>query len=116
MKSRTDLAVLYAELHRLTESECASCPIQEPYSCCRLEYCALAILYAAKQGIDLPTTGHPTLPLMDVDGCSVPPHLRPLCTLHTCEVALYGEKRGDPEWTRRYRELRSELERLEAMA
>lgn len=48
-------------------------------------------------------------------GCIAPPHLRPLCTLHTCDMSGLGFKRDDPlgEWTDKYFELRNEIDEFE---
>ena len=64
-------------------------------------------------GVELQPTWHRTLPLMGAAGCIAEPHLRPLCTAHTCETCEHGEKRGDPEWTRRYCELRDAIAAIE---
>lgn len=64
-------------------------------------------------GIELEETGHPTLPFMSATGCTVDPHLRPNCTLHTCDINGLGFKRGDQKWTDRYFKLRAKIEKLE---
>lgn len=76
-------------------------------------YCDMAIEIAASRGEPLTPTGHPTLPLMGTSGCVAAPHLRPLCTLHTCAIGSIGFKRGDPGWTRRYFALREKIEEME---
>lgn len=45
-------------------------------------------------------------------GCVVPAWLRPLCTLHTCDISGWGFKADDPEgkWTESYFNLRNEIE------
>jgi hypothetical protein len=55
-------------------------------------------------------TDHPTLPFMSDSGCTLPPYLRPLCTLHTCEVNAFGCKRADTKWTEKYFDLREQIE------
>jgi hypothetical protein len=84
---------------------------------------------AILEGITLPKTEHPRLPFMGVEivssgfpalskmeetGCTVPPHLRPLCTMHTCDINSCGFKPSDPRWTKEYFKLRVIIERLEA--
>lgn len=70
--------------------------------------------YAEKEwGVRLTPTDHPTIPFLGPGGCVVPPHLRPLCTLHTCEISSIGVKRGDPVWTEKYFDLRNEINDLE---
>ena len=69
---------------------------------------------AAEFGVTLTNGNHPTLPYMvDGVGCTVPPYLRVLCTLHTCEVNSFGFKRGDTVWTDEYFKLRDQIEQLE---
>jgi hypothetical protein len=91
-----------------TVGECGDCA--RPHSCCSRIYCDAATRYAKKNwGIILKPTGNPDVPFLGKNGCTVPPHLRPLCTVHTCEVASRGIKEGDPDWTERYFELREEM-------
>jgi hypothetical protein len=73
----------------------------------------MAMEYARQEWqVDLAdkVTDHRTLPFMGPTGCVVPAHLRPCCTLHTCDINGIGCKRGDPEWTERYFALREEIE------
>lgn len=106
------LVALYKEMADLTRPECDKCKV--PLSCCSSEYCEITLAVAKERwGIELPVTQHPTLPLMGTTGCTAAPHLRPLCTLHTCEINCLGIKRGDPEWTKKYFDLRVEIENLE---
>lgn len=74
----------------------------------------MAVTRAQEFGVTLTPGNHPTLPFMvDGVGCTVPPYLRVLCTLHTCEVNSLGFKRGDEPWTRKYFKLRNQIERAE---
>ena len=66
--------------------------------------------WAAASGVTLVPTGHPTLPFMGPNGCTVEPHLRPLCTMHTCAINAFGFKPDDPEWTVKYFVLRELIE------
>ncbi len=110
---RRRLIALYAELAALTEPECGACA--RPYSCCEARYCALAIDFAREHwGVELRPTWHPTLPLMGPAGCTAAPHLRPICTAHTCETNEHGCKRGDEAWTGRYAALRGAIDEIEA--
>lgn len=100
---------LWQEMSDLTAPECAkACKI--PHSCCSPEYCDMAEEIALANDVTLEPTGHPTLKFMGATGCIVPPHLRPLCTLHTCDVNALGAKVGDPVWTDRYFDLRDQLQ------
>jgi hypothetical protein len=109
------LIELYQLLYEHTKDECLKCRC--PRNCCAPEFCEFAIENAKEQwGIELKPTDHPTLPLMGPTGCIAPPHTRPVCTRHTCEINAFGFKRGDPEWTERYFEIRDEIEELEGAA
>lgn len=113
-KKREELVSLYKEMYELTVTECASCRV--PHSCCSPEYCDMAADIAHEQwDVDLEPlrTGHPMLPFMGKSGCVVAPHLRPLCTLHTCDMNGLGYKRDNPEWTARYDALRNRIMVLE---
>lgn len=112
------LITLYARMSDITSPECAStCKL--PHSCCSGEYCEMTIEDARdKWSTTLVRTDHPTLPLMGPTGCVAAPHLRPLCTFHTCEVNSWGSKSNDPEgkWTTEYFEVRTQIEALEFQA
>jgi hypothetical protein len=106
------LVKLYQEMADMTQPECAACPV--PLSCCGPEYCNLAAKYALKDwGVVLQPTGHPRLPFMGPNGCTVAPHLRPLCAVHTCQINALAFKPGDQEWTDRYFRLRNQIEVIE---
>jgi hypothetical protein len=108
------LKALFKEMYEMTRSECNRCRV--PRSCCDPMYCRCAEEYAREEwGVDLTPlkTDHPTLPFMNKNGCTVPPHLRPLCTIHVCEITANGFKRGDEGWTERYFELRERADELE---
>jgi len=110
---RDRLIALYAELGRLTERECAG-HCARPRTCCEARYCAMAIDHAQTHWqIELAETWHPALPLMGDDGCTAAPHLRPICTAHTCAVCMHGEKPGDPVWNERYRTLTQAIAAIE---
>lgn len=74
----------------------------------------MSIQYAKDRwNTDLTRTAHPRLPLMGEHGCIAPPHLRPMCTMHTCQVNSLACKPGDPQWTNRYFQLRDQIEDME---
>lgn len=108
----TDLPTLYQQMADLTKPECASsCRI--PHSCCSPEYCQMAREVAKEWGVELDETDHPTLPFMGDNGCVVAPHLRPMCTIHTCDIGAFGCKfhpSPDPEWDEKYFRLREKIE------
>lgn len=111
--ARARLVALYAELAALTEPECLM-HCERPMTCCEERYCSIAIDFAAEHwDVDLQPTWHAALPLMGTAGCVADPHLRPMCTAHTCDVCQYGAKRGDPAWTERYFALKAVIADLE---
>ncbi len=107
------LLSLYEEMSEHTAPECASsCPV--PHSCCSREYCEFTLDHAQKEwGLVLIQTSHPTLPLMGPKGCTAPPHVRPMCTMHTCAVNGFGFKPNDMPWTEKYFQIREAIEVLE---
>jgi hypothetical protein len=108
------LIALYARLAAHTEPECTG-RCERPRSCCAEMYCAFAIEHAkTRWQVELQRTWHPELPLMGDDGCTAAPHLRPICTAHTCEMCAHGHKRGDPAWTRRYDDIMGAIAEIEA--
>jgi len=110
MKSE-ELIPLMQQMADLTRPECGKCRV--PLSCCAPEYCQMAIEYAEEDwGVELKTTEHPRLPLMGSNGCTAPPHLRPLCTLHTCRMSGIGSS-GNPAWDVQYLELREKINEVE---
>lgn len=85
MTIKSELIELSQKMADLTAPKCANeCNL--PHSCCDPMYCEGAIDYAKKHwDVELQRTEHPKLPMMGEDGCTVPPHLRPMCTVHVCE-------------------------------
>jgi len=55
---------------------------------------------------------HGRLKFMGSNGCTVEPYLRPLCTLHTCEINGLGFKKNNWQWTEEYFALRERIELL----
>lgn len=104
---RKRLVVLYADVAALTGPKCAEC--RAPNTCCAPEYCALAKDHAKEEwGVDLPVTSHPMLPFMGKTGCTVAPHLRPLCSIYVCEQHYMR----DEAFAQRYFDLRDEISEL----
>lgn len=96
----------FQEMADLTRPKCGECRV--PLSCCSPEYCVFTLNFAAEKSIELATTDHPTLPLMGKQGCTAPPHLRPLCTLHVCEWHYIKSV----EFAEAYFDLRARLSQL----
>ncbi len=107
-----ELIVLYQAMADLTRPKCGECRI--PLSCCDPMYCDMARDLIAKAGILIEETGHQTLRYMSPTGCVVPPHLRPLCTLHVCSINGLGFDPKDPEFTKKYFALRKKIDSAES--
>ena len=100
---------LWQEMADLTMSKCRE-KCNRLGSCCSPEYCDMARDMAKEKGVELKTTDNPNLPFLGQDGkCTVPPHLRPLCTLHQCDINGWGFCPEDPKWTKKYFQLRNKL-------
>ena len=101
------------KMHRHTAENCAQNPHCR-YQCCSPAQCEWVVKFAKEHfGIDLEIKGDGTL--CGFKGCTVKPHLRPICTVHDCDIASDGFSK-DKEWTRKYFKLRArmdtELEKL----
>jgi hypothetical protein len=105
------LESLYDEMYELTRGRCGCEGTgQHGCGCCATFHCIAAAQFAKeKYGVELTPTGHPVM-FMGATGCVVPPHLRPICTLHACTVTWgSGEFAGDPERTDKYKALKLEI-------
>lgn len=119
MPANPKLVILYQQMADMTAPECATvCRV--PHSCCDEFACQMTKMFAKEEyGIALPE--QPKKPgdpfknafYLGPDGCTVAPHLRPHCTMHTCAINGLGFKHGDPEWTKRYFKLRTKIERIQ---
>jgi len=84
----------------------------KPFRCCERKYCEVARQFAKeKYNVELQETGNPELPFMGENGCTVPSHLRPICTLHACPVsyAPSSDIGGCKTRTKEYFDLRREI-------
>lgn len=113
------LAELYQQMADFTKPKCGNgcgSRMGKVGHCCEEFYCAVA-MQAAKEdwGLELQPTGHATLPMMALDGtgCIAPPHVRPMCTLHVCQINSLGVLRDDVPWTKEYFKLRDALNEQE---
>jgi len=117
VKINAKLVTLCKEIADLTHEACSgrgSAPCRQPYSCCHPSVCEL-VIEQAKWDWDasLPRTNHPQYPLMNPDGsCSAPPHMRPLCAAHCCCIQNFGCNPKDTEWSRKYWQLRDDINYL----
>jgi hypothetical protein len=69
--------------------------------------------WAAEFGVKLEPTGHTELKFMGPNGCTVPPHFRPNCTLHECSINSLGFKPRKSNWTKEYFKLRDKIMEVE---
>lgn len=99
---------LFKEMAELTLPKCKECP--RPMSCCDPMYCEIAEGYSKERGFPVPEKHAGRLPFMGPNGCVMPPHQRPLCTLHVCSINGLGFDPKDPEWTKNYFKLREKIE------
>ena len=113
MTDKEQLIELYRQMAELTRPECSNvCRV--PRSCCHEEHCGMAEQVAEELwGVRLERIKGAAIPFIGPDGCIVPPHLRPNCTLHTCAINGLGFKPGDTAWTARYFNLRADIDTLE---
>ena len=108
------LTQLYAEAEAITKPLClggvgCGALADQPYHCCEKQHCDRAARFArASYGIELQPTGH-DIPFMGPGGCTVPIHLRPICTLHAC-VFSYAQASNptEPYWQLRQQILEAE--------
>jgi len=89
MEISEELVASFKDLADLTAPKCAGCRV--PFGCCSKEQCEDTKAFAQEQfGVTLEETGG-ALPFLGDHGCVVPPHLRPLCSVHVCEMHLGDE-------------------------
>lgn len=104
---------MWAEMAEMTLAKCReSC--HNLGSCCDSMYCEMAAEIMQKQGVKPPVTPgkwRDGSQSFLVDGkCVIPPHFRPLCSLHQCKIASLGFDPKDPAWTKKYFDLRERLD------
>jgi hypothetical protein len=101
---------LWEEMAQLTHEKC----IQKCHNigaCCNAITCGFVIDYAVSLGIVLAPTKNKNVPLLDENNrCIAPPHLRPLCSIHQCDISSVGTCVEDPSWTKKYFKIREKLD------
>lgn len=111
MTTSDELKALYKEMAALTRPKCGECRC--PLSCCSPEYCDQTAEFALESwGVRLEDSGYENpkgLRFMGPDGCIVEPYLRPICTVHVCEIHYMTS----PEFSDEYFMLRARLNALE---
>ena len=99
-----ELEKLYQEMYELTNPKCGECRV--PFSCCDKFTCEMVQEYAAEQGQKFERNGTDGM-FLDISGkCRIPPHLRPLCTVHVCAINSNGCTK-DLKWDEKYFDLRN---------
>jgi hypothetical protein len=68
-------------------------------------YCDMATAEAEAAGLVFPKSNNPKAYYLHEQGCIIPPHLRVLCTLHTCAINSWGTS-GNDEWDAKYFNIR----------
>lgn len=106
---------MYEEISAITKPLCLSgegCGTRArfTYHCCERKYCDIAARFALEgHGIELHPTGHSEIPFMGLNGCTIPLHLRPTCTIHACAYNYASVANlNDPYWQLRQRILDAE--------
>ena len=103
---------LWQEMAELTFAKCKE-HCHDLGSCCTVGDCGITEDYAKSQGVVLKRVGDAgEIPFLKDGKCSVPPHLRPNCSLHQCKIASLGFDLKDPEWTKKYFRLRKQLDNM----
>ena len=101
MTPSQDFIDTFAELADYTRPKCGAC--RAPHACCSKEQCEDVRSFAEMAfGValeDAPDAER--LPFLGAEGCVVPPHLRPICSVHVCEQHF-----ADEAWSEKYWELR----------
>src|SRR6478609_9439102 len=111
------LREMYQQIDDITKPLCLSgqgCGerAEKPYHCCERNHCDAAARFAREgYGIELKTTGH-EIPFMGPEGCTVPLHLRPACTIHACVFSWTPVSAVDPH----YEQLRQRIIKAESAA
>lgn len=108
---RAQLVTLYAEMAEMTLADC-KVRCRRIAACCSPEYCQMALKEAERWHEPLEPTGN-QMPLLGPTGCVAAPHLRPLCSLHHCDINSLGFHKTDREWTKRYFALRAKIDDIE---
>ena len=119
MALRESLEAAYQKMAGLTKPKCggSGCAPYKPGRCCERMYCEMAKSIAMDEyGVDLEYVDSAAdVPFLKDGACVVPPHMRPLCTLHTCKISAIGCDPTDPTWTKEYFALRDQIEHLERL-
>jgi len=77
---------LYRQMAELTNAVCAKCPV--PYRCCEDAGCAQAMAWTETvEQVNL-TADKTHIPFLEDDGCILPAHFRPLCSIWLCKDAV----------------------------
>lgn len=113
------------ELADLTRPKCMECRTAKATRCCAAEHCVVTAMFMvdyaqhpAFRDEIAPLMAHyrevdrsdvNVIPFMGEKGCIVPPHLRPNCTAHQCDMNSIGFFKGDPVGTKAWFQLYDEM-------
>jgi hypothetical protein len=113
VKANERLITLYKNIADITFQDC-KVKCRRLGSCCEPMYCEIAIAFAKDTyGIELEQTGNKIPLLRDGGTCVAEPHLRGMCSMHSCDINSVGFFKGNPQLTNQYFEVRDEIESIE---
>jgi hypothetical protein len=106
---------LFQQMYDLTKAKCCGCTKRlRPFNnvgCCNVMYCEMADAYSGEhEPVPVDERVQTDIKYLRADGCILAPHLRPICTVHNCQINSLGFVPGDPGWTKRYFKLREKID------
>src|SRR5688572_16912475 len=85
------LELLYAEIAEIGRKHCAQC--SPPFHCCSRTSCNHSRWWARTAwDVELQKQQDGELPFLAPSGCSVAPHLRPVCSVFVCDASRMPPK------------------------
>lgn len=107
MIDTSSIEQVFKDIADHTVGKCGQC--MAPNACCSRSACEDTREFAMTYfEVALKETDHPNLPFMGESGCTVAPHLRPICSVHVCE-RHFGY---DAEWVNEYWRLREKADEV----
>lgn len=86
MKETTKNA--FAKLSALTCTRCQECKSDDTYRCCDKLFCEMVDKSLKMQMIKAERPNVGGIPFMGEKGCTIEPHLRPMCSAYVCPSHL----------------------------